>query len=84
MRVTVLKAVTENDFDQVFASLAPQRPDALFVSADPLFASKGERLVALAAQYAVPAIYEFREFVEVGGLMSYGTSIFDAWRQSGS
>ena len=83
VRVTVLKAVTENDFDQVFASLAQQRADALFVSADPLFASKGERLVALAARYAVPAIYEFREFVEAGGLMSYGTVLSDGYYRSG-
>ena len=83
VRVTVLNAVTENDFDQVFASLAQQRAHALFVSADPLFASKGERLVALAAQYAVPAIYEFREFVEAGGLMSYGTVLSDGYYKGG-
>jgi len=83
VRVTVLNAATENDFDQVFASLAQQRADALFVSADPLFASKGQRLVALAGQYAMPAIYEFREFVEAGGLMSYGTVLSDGYYRGG-
>jgi putative ABC transport system substrate-binding protein len=83
MRVTVVKAAIERDFDQVFVSLAQQRPDALFVSADPLFASKGERLVALAGQYSVPAIYEFREFVEAGGLMSYGTVLSDGYYRGG-
>ncbi len=83
VRVTVLKAATEGDFDQVFASLAQQRADALLVSADPLFASKGERLVALAARYAMPAIYEFREFVEAGGLISYGTVLSDGYYRGG-
>ena len=83
VRVTVLNAATENDFDQVFASLAQQRADALFVSADPLFASKGQRLVELAGQYAMPAIYEFREFVEAGGLMSYGTVLSDGYYRGG-
>jgi putative tryptophan/tyrosine transport system substrate-binding protein len=84
VRVTALNAVTENDFDQVFASLAQQHADALFVSADPLFASKGEHLVALAAQYAMPTIYEFREFVEAGGLMSYGTVLSDGFYKGGN
>jgi putative ABC transport system substrate-binding protein len=83
LRVTVLKAATEDNFERVFASLAQQHVDALFVSADPLFASKGERLVALAAQYSVPAIYEFREFVEAGGLMSYGTVLSDGYYRGG-
>jgi putative ABC transport system substrate-binding protein len=82
-RLTVVKAVAENDFDQVFASLAQQHADALFVSADPLFASEGKRLVTLAAQYRMPAIYEFREFVEAGGLMSYGTVLSDGYYRGG-
>jgi putative ABC transport system substrate-binding protein len=84
VRLTVLNAVTENDFDQVFAGLSQQRPDALFVGADPLFASSSARLVALAAQYAIPAIYEFREFVEAGGLMSYGTALRDGFYKGGN
>jgi putative ABC transport system substrate-binding protein len=84
IRLTVLSAVTENDFDQVFASLAQQRADALFVSADPFFASKREHLVALAAQHAMPTTYEFREFVEAGGLMSYGTVLSDGYYKGGN
>jgi putative tryptophan/tyrosine transport system substrate-binding protein len=84
VRITALNAVTENDFDRVFASLAQQHANALFVSADPLFASKGEHLVALAAQYAMPTIYEFREFVEAGGLMSYGTVLSDGFYKGGN
>jgi putative tryptophan/tyrosine transport system substrate-binding protein len=84
VRLTVLSAVTENDFDQVFASLAQQRADALFVSADPFFASKREHLVALAAQHAMPTTYEFREFVEAGGLMSYGTVLSDGFYKGGN
>ena len=84
VRLTVLSAASENDFDQVFVSLAQQRVDALFVSADPFFASKRERLVALAAQHAMPATYEFREFVEAGGLMSYGTVLSDGFYKGGN
>src|SRR5260221_9989247 len=79
VRLTVLSAVTENDFDQVFASLVHQRSDALFVSADPFFSSRREYLVALAARHAIPTLYEFREFVEAGGLMSYGTVLRDGY-----
>jgi ABC-type uncharacterized transport system substrate-binding protein len=83
VRLTVLSAISESDFDQAFASLAQQRADALFVSADPFFASKREHLVALAAQHAMPATYEFREFVEAGGLMSYGTVLSDGFYKGG-
>ena len=75
--------MTENDFDQVFTSLAQQRVDALFVSADPFFSSRREHLVALAAQHAIPTLYEFREFVEAGGLVSYGTVLRDGYYKGG-
>jgi len=84
VRLTVLSAVSENDFEQVFASLAQQHADALFVSADPFFASKREHLVALAAQHAMPTTYEFREFVEAGGLMSYGSVLSDGFYKGGN
>jgi putative tryptophan/tyrosine transport system substrate-binding protein len=84
VRLTVLSAASENDFDQVFVSLTQQHADALFVSADPFFASKREHLVALAAQHAMPATYEFREFVEAGGLMSYGTVLTDGFYKGGN
>lgn len=82
-RTTVLKAITESDLVQVFASLGQQRADALFVSADPLFASESKRIVTLAAEHGVPAIYEFREYPEDGGLMSYGTVLSDGYYRGG-
>jgi putative ABC transport system substrate-binding protein len=83
LKLSVLNASTENDFDQVFASLVQQRADALFVSADPVFYSKREHLVALAARHAIPTLYEIREYVEVGGLMSYGTVFRDGYYKGG-
>jgi putative tryptophan/tyrosine transport system substrate-binding protein len=73
LKLRVLSAVTENDIDQVFAALVQERADALFVSADPFFYSRREHLISLAARHAIPTLYEIREYVEVGGLMSYGT-----------
>jgi putative tryptophan/tyrosine transport system substrate-binding protein len=83
LKLSVLSAVTENDFDQVFATLIQQRVDALFVSADPFFASRREHLVALAARHAIPTLYEIREFVEAGGLMSYGTVLREGYYKGG-
>jgi ABC-type uncharacterized transport system substrate-binding protein len=83
LKLSVLNAVTENDFDQVFTALVQQRADALFVSADPVFYSKREHLVALAARHAIPTLYEIREYVEVGGLMSYGTVFRDGYYKGG-
>ena len=60
-----------------------ERPDALFVAADTLFTSRRVQLTALAARHALPAVYSVREFVDAGGLMSYGTSIADMNRQVG-
>jgi putative ABC transport system substrate-binding protein len=84
VRLTILSAVTESDFNKVSASLVQQRADALFVSADPFFSSRREHLVALAARHAIPTLYEFREFVEAGGLMSYGTVLRDGYYKGGN
>jgi putative tryptophan/tyrosine transport system substrate-binding protein len=78
-----LKAQTATDIDTAFASLAQQQVGALLVGADPFFTSQYDRFVRLAARFAVPTIYYAREFVAAGGLMSYGTSISDAYRQAG-
>lgn len=83
LKLVVLAASTESEIDAAFASLAEQKAGALFVAADPLFNSNRDKVIALASRYAVPAIYELREFVAAGGLMSYGTSITEAYHQAG-
>jgi putative ABC transport system substrate-binding protein len=81
--VQVLNASTGPEIDTVFTTLAQQGIRALLVSGDPFFDSQRDRLIVLAAHHAIPAIYQWREFPMIGGLMSYGTSILDAYRQSG-
>ena len=81
--VDVLHASTEREIDEVFASLAQSRVCALVISPDPFFIGHMEQLVALTVRYAVPAIYQLREFVAAGGLMSYGTPIVNAYRLAG-
>jgi putative ABC transport system substrate-binding protein len=79
----ILNASNDRDFDAVFATLVQLRPSALIVGSDPFLNSRSEQLVALAARHAVPAIYNYRESVTAGGLMSYGTSLADGWRLAG-
>jgi putative tryptophan/tyrosine transport system substrate-binding protein len=82
-QLRVMNAGSAQEIDAAFATLVQQRTGALLVSGDPFFDSERDRLVALAARHSVPAIYQWREFAEIGGLISYGTSILDAYRQSG-
>jgi putative tryptophan/tyrosine transport system substrate-binding protein len=79
----ILKASTESEIDAAFAALVQRQAGALVVSADPFFSGRRERIVALAARHAVPAIYEFREFATAGGLISYGASLRAVFRQVG-
>jgi len=81
--VQVLNASTASEVDVAFAALTQRRIGALLVSGDPFFDSQRERIVELAARHAVLAIYQWREFAAAGGLISYGSSIVDQYRQSG-
>ena len=82
-QLLVVKATSEYEIDAAFATLAQQRVGALLVGNDVFFYSRREQIVALAARHGMPAIYNVREFVQAGGLMSYGTSVDDAQRQAG-
>ena len=83
LRLHVLKASTEGEIDDAFASFVQQHAGGLVVEADPFFTARSEQLVALASRDAVPAIYTRREFAVSGGLISYGTSLTGAFRQAG-
>src|SRR5262245_42350841 len=82
-QIEILQAGTERDIDTAFARLTDMRADALVVAPHALFATQAHRLVALAARHTIPAMYCRREFVEAGGLMSYGSSLADAHRVVG-
>ena len=83
-QILVVGAGSERDFDMAFATLAQQGAGALLIAGSALFTGQRDQLVALAARFALPTIYPLREFVAAGGLMSYGTSITDAYRLAGT
>jgi len=83
LRVYILKARREAEFDEAFAALIRQGAAALLVDANAFFNSERERIVALASRYRVPAIYQGREFTDAGGLLSYGPRLVEGFRQVG-
>ena len=82
-RIEVLRASTPAEIDDAFATVARDHLAALSVTADPFFDTRRDQLVTLAAQQAVPVIYQFRQYTAAGGLMSYGINLPDAYRQAG-
>jgi putative ABC transport system substrate-binding protein len=82
-RVRFLNASTNPEIDAAFETFASERPDAVFIVGDPYFTSRRVQLVQLAAHHRMPAAYAGRQFPEIGGLMSYGASLSDAYRQLG-
>jgi putative ABC transport system substrate-binding protein len=83
LKVQILKASTDREIDAAFVNLVRDRTGALLVGNDLFFNSRIEQIVALAARHAIPTMYTFREFVVAGGLISYGGSLTDAYRQVG-
>jgi putative ABC transport system substrate-binding protein len=82
-RPVILRAASENEFDKAFAELVEQGAGALIVTADVMFTRAAPRLTALAARHRIPTIYQWRDFVVAGGLISYGASLSEAARQLG-
>jgi putative tryptophan/tyrosine transport system substrate-binding protein len=83
LQIQVFNVSTIREIDAAFAALTNERPDAIFVANDPFFIDRRVQLAQLAAHHSIPAIHQGRLYPEVGGLMSYGASIGDAWRQVG-
>ena len=83
VELLLFNASRRSEIDDAFTDLVRQRADALQVSSDGFLLTHPDQIVALAARYAVPAIYAWPQYPAVGGLMSYGTNIRDAWRQAG-
>ncbi len=83
LQIQVFNASTNREIDAAFATFMRERPDALFVGIDPFLSSRRVQIVQLAARHTIPATYSGRHFAEVGGLMSYGSNLTDAYRQVG-
>ena len=83
LQLTVYNASSESEIDMAFASVAERQTGALLVTADPFFDGKRDQIINLAARYALPTQYFTRQFVDDGGLMSYGSDIANAYRQAG-
>jgi putative ABC transport system substrate-binding protein len=83
LQLQVLSASTSRQINAAFANFVRERPDVLYVGTGPFFVSRRVQLTQLATRHGIPAIYSGRQYTEVGGLMSYGTSLRDAYRQMG-
>jgi putative tryptophan/tyrosine transport system substrate-binding protein len=83
VQLVVLHANSDHDFETVFATLIKQKAEALLVCASPSFFNRRDQLVALAARHNIPAAFELREFATAGGLLAYGNSLVDTYRQLG-
>ena len=83
LQIQALNANTSGEINEAFANFVRTRPDALFVSSDPFFNSRRVQIAHRASHHSIPATYAGRQYVEVGGLMSYGASVTEAWRQIG-
>jgi ABC-type uncharacterized transport system substrate-binding protein len=84
LQLEVFNARTSGELNAAFAALVRERPDGLFVAGDGFFSSRRVQLVHLATRHAIPASYSQREFTDIGGLMSYGPNLSDAFRQVGA
>jgi ABC-type uncharacterized transport system substrate-binding protein len=84
MELQIIQATNDDEVEAAFADMEKRRIGALVVSGDVFFYNRRDQIVALAARHAVPAIYEWREYVTAGGLVNYGTSIADGYRQAGN
>jgi putative ABC transport system substrate-binding protein len=82
-QLRVLRATSDEELETAFSAIGREQVGALFVNIDPFFVARADRLVALAARHRIPTIYPLREFVLAGGLMSYGASFTNAFRQAG-
>jgi len=83
LRVEIVKAGSDREFEPAFAEFLRLRVGALLIAGDPLFNGRSEQIAELTVRHKIPSIYQFREFAAAGGLMSYGGSITDAYRQAG-
>jgi putative tryptophan/tyrosine transport system substrate-binding protein len=83
LKLEIQKAATDRDIERAFQAFKSQRVDAVIVTADPLFNNHRAQVLSLATAHSLPAIYQWREFVAAGGLMSYGPSITEAYRHAG-
>jgi ABC-type uncharacterized transport system substrate-binding protein len=83
VQIDPVNASTSREIDTAFANLVDTKPDAIFVNLDQFFASRRLQLVHWASRHAIPTTYALRDFADVGGLMSYGTNLIDAYREAG-